>query len=392
MKKAIMYGAGNIGRGFIGQLFSLSGYETVFIDINEAVVGRLNADRSYPVYIAKDGSYTETSVGNVRAVNGKDISAVAAEIASADIMATAVGVNVLPFVAAPIAAGVALRAKTNPVPLNIIICENLLGADAYLRELVNAKLEPEAAGFFAEKVGLVEASIGRMVPATPAELAQKNPLIVCVEEYCTLPVDRAAFVGEIPEIKNLYPFTPFELFIQRKLFMHNMSHALTAYLGNLHGLTYIYEAIDLPAIRDCAAKALDESAQALAAEHKVDLAPLREHAADLLHRYTNVLLGDTIARVGKDTKRKLAENDRLVGALNLCRKHGIKAEHIAVGIAAGLRFAPEGDAAAAEVSACAREQGVAAALAKYSNLTDPETVRLIEDLYRRLADIRSFQL
>ena len=35
MKKAVMYGAGNIGRGFITQLFSKSGYETALIDVNK---------------------------------------------------------------------------------------------------------------------------------------------------------------------------------------------------------------------------------------------------------------------------------------------------------------------------------------------------------------------
>jgi mannitol-1-phosphate 5-dehydrogenase len=49
MKKAVMYGAGNIGRGFIGQLFSESGYHVVFIDIADSVVDRLNKDGCYPV-------------------------------------------------------------------------------------------------------------------------------------------------------------------------------------------------------------------------------------------------------------------------------------------------------------------------------------------------------
>ncbi|MBQ3140963.1 MAG: mannitol dehydrogenase [Clostridia bacterium] len=390
MKKAIMYGAGNIGRGFIGQLFSLSGYETVFIDINDTVVNKINADGCYPLYIAADGEYRKTEVTNVRAVNGKDVDAVAEEIATADIMATAVGVNVLKFIAAPVAAGIARRAERGGAPLNIIICENLIGADSYLRTLIEAALPEDAKGYFADSVGLVEASIGRMVPATPAELAAENPLIVCVEPYCTLPVDRAAFKGEIPDIQNLYPYAPFELFIQRKLFMHNMSHALTAYLGNLCALTYIYEAIGVDLIRDCAAAALDESARALAAEHGADLAELQAHAADLLVRYTNRLLGDPIARVGKDTKRKLSENDRLVGAYNLCRKHGIEAKHIALGIAAALRFAPEGDDSSAEIAAYTRENGVAAALQQYCGVTDAQSVALIENYYQLLSDMRNF--
>lgn len=392
MKKAVMYGAGNIGRGFIGQLFSLSGYETVFIDINETVVNRLNADRAYPLYIAENGEYRKTVVENVRAVNGKDVAAVAEEIASADVMATAVGVNVLKFIAAPVAAGIDRRAQLGAAPLNIIICENLIGADAYLRDLISAALPVPAREYFDENVGLAEASIGRMVPATPDELAKENPLTVCVEPFCTLPVDKAAFKGDIPVIRNLYPYAPFELFIQRKLFMHNMSHALTAYLGSLYGLTYIWEAIGNETIRSCAAAALDESVRALAAEHGADPAPLREHAADLLRRYTNRLLGDTIARVGRDTQRKLSANDRLVGALNLCRKHGIQTTYIPLAIAAALRFAPEGDDSSAAVASFAREHGVPAALERFCGLTDERDVSLICRYYEKLEDIASFSL
>ena len=49
MKKAVMYGAGNIGRGFIGQLFSESGYEVAFIDVNREIIDQLNRDGQYPV-------------------------------------------------------------------------------------------------------------------------------------------------------------------------------------------------------------------------------------------------------------------------------------------------------------------------------------------------------
>jgi len=41
MKKAVMYGAGNIGRGFIGALLSQSGYEVTFVDVAQPVVAAL---------------------------------------------------------------------------------------------------------------------------------------------------------------------------------------------------------------------------------------------------------------------------------------------------------------------------------------------------------------
>ena len=214
MKKAVMYGGGNIGRGFIAQLFNLSGYEVVFIDVVDALVEKVNNDKEYPIYITNGDSYDKYTVTNVRAVNGKDENAVAEEIATADVMATAVGVNILKFIAKPLAAGVEKRASINGKPLNIIICENKIDADKYLRSLVNEHLTDAGKKYFEEQVGLVEASIGRMVPATPDNIKAENFLAVCVEPYCTLPVDKNGFKGEIPEIKNMEPFAPFEFFIQ----------------------------------------------------------------------------------------------------------------------------------------------------------------------------------
>ena len=144
MKKAVMYGAGNIGRGFIGQLFSQSGYEVVFIDVNPVIIERINVDRSYPIRIVEDEKSKEIIIRDVRAVNGMDIEATASEIANADIMATAVGVNVLPKIVKPIVSGLKKRWQIgNTSPLNIIICENLLDANQYLEQLLKQELEED---------------------------------------------------------------------------------------------------------------------------------------------------------------------------------------------------------------------------------------------------------
>ena len=127
MKKAVMYGAGNIGRGFIGQLFHMSGYEISFIDVNMTVVDKLNTDGEYPIYITEGEGYREYLVTGVKGVDGRDVGAVAEAIADADIMATAVGVNILKFIAAPFAAGVRRRMQKGvKEPLNVIICENMI--------------------------------------------------------------------------------------------------------------------------------------------------------------------------------------------------------------------------------------------------------------------------
>ncbi|MBR7160381.1 MAG: mannitol-1-phosphate 5-dehydrogenase [Clostridia bacterium] len=382
MKKALMYGAGNIGRGFIGQLLDMSDYAISFIDVNMDVINRLNADKQYPIYITDGDSYREYIVTNVSGVNGRDNEAIAEAISEADLMATAVGVNILKFIAEPFAGGVRRRMQKGiDAPLNVIICENMIEADKYFAGLVKGYLTEEEAEYFDSHIGLVEPSIGRMVPATPKEIADKNPLAVCVEPYCELPVDKDAFKGEIPAIKNMVPFAPFSFYIRRKLFMHNMSHALTAYFGALRGYTYIWEAIQDSDIKKLAREALRESSEALNQEYGVSMQELEDFSTNLIERFENKLLGDTIERVGKDTKRKLSLNDRFVGVALLCQKQGTLPKHILAGLAAGLHFAKEGDEASIEVATFARECGVGEALEKYCGISSTSTIAQIVGEY-----------
>ena len=379
MKKFVMYGAGNIGRGFIGQLFSNAGYKVGFVDINKEVIGKLNEDCEYSVHTVTSDANIEQKVKNVYGIDGTDIELVSDEIASCDMMATAIGVNVLKFIAKPIALGIEKRANQSGKELNIIICENLIGADEFLKGLIKKEI-PHLEKFVDEKVGFIEASIGRMVPVMTEEKKAGNPLRVYVEPYNILPVDKAAFKGEIPAIDNLYPFTPFGLFIERKLFMHNMGHALCAYLGFLRNYQFIYQTVNDYDIKYVAYRALTASATALAKENNVDVSWLLAHADNLLYRFTNVALADTVERVGKDTKRKLGANDRLIGALKLVEKQGVDGTYLAIGIAAGLLFNPESDASSVELSNFAKENGVKATLEKYSEYTG-KYVDLIEKLY-----------
>ena len=341
--KAVMYGAGNIGRGFIGQLLSKAGYEVCFIDVNEAVVNELNRRGEYPVRVLLSDGFREETVTNVRAVNGRDESAVAEEIAAADVMATAVGVNILPFIAQPLAAGLSRRFEQGGRPLDIIICENKLGADEYLRELIGEKCSPQTRGWFNQNVGLVEASIGRMVPVQTDEMRAGDDLRVCVEEYAELPVDKAAFKAQLPKIEGLIPAAPFTFYIERKLFIHNMGHAASAYYGAQKGYTYIWQAIGDPQIREPVFRAMLESGIALAKKHGADFYEVYRHITDLISRFGNKQLGDTVARVGRDLPRKLADNDRMFGAARLCEEQGVENTHILQAIGAALVF-PDGEA------------------------------------------------
>lgn len=337
--KAVMYGAGNIGRGFIGQLLSQSGYSVSFIDVNMQVIDALNERGQYTVEILENESNREVSVKNVCGVNGMDAEAVADAIANADVMATAVGVNILPRIAGNIANGLKKRWENGKTePFNVIICENLIGADAFLAEKVKEHLSEDECALFDKTIGMVEASIGRMVPLQTEEMTKGDILRVCVEPYCNLVVDKDAFKGEIPAIENMSAYPKFQLYIERKLFIHNMGHSMTAYFGNLKGYEYIWQAIEDAEIRSMVLHGMMASAVALAEKYEVPVDALYDHVGDLIYRFTNRKLGDTVFRVGRDLNRKLSPDDRLVGAMRTCKEMGIKPVFQYAAIASAMQF------------------------------------------------------
>jgi mannitol-1-phosphate 5-dehydrogenase len=339
--KAVMYGAGNIGRGFIGATLAGIGYEVVFIDVNDKVIEAMNTDHKYPQEIVGPGARTNWITG-IRAVDGKDEEAVAEEIATADIMATSVGVGVLEKIVPFIVKGCVRRWQRDPhSKIDLLICENLMDADKILGEWMEAAMPDAYQGLMKENLGLVETSIGRMVPIMTDEMRKGDFLRVCVEEYDYLPVDQDAFKGEIPKYEKLVPYSPFGFYLERKLYIHNMAHAMTAFLGNMDGKTYIHEAISNLAIRKIVQGAMTESAMMISKKYGVPYDQLQANIDDLLYRFQNAALKDTTARVGRDPLRKLKPKDRLVGAARGCMAQEIPPVHLALGIAAALKNVAE---------------------------------------------------
>ncbi|NLO34981.1 MAG: mannitol dehydrogenase [Clostridiaceae bacterium] len=336
MKQAVIFGAGNIGRGFIGALLSQAGYHVTFIDVAASLVESLNRAGRYPVRIVSSEGHEDQLICHVSAIDARDSAAVAEAVAGADLAATAVGAHNLGRIAPALAAGLARRLAAGDTPLNILICENLMHADQVLARHLKAELDPADHPAFDRQVGLVETSIGRMVPIQTPAMQDGDPLRVCVERYGFLPVDQAAFKGEIPPIPRLVPFAPFAYYIKRKLYLHNMAHAICAYLGAYASLATISEAIDQAEILAIVQRAMLSSARALARAYQMPLEPLLEHGDDLLRRFGNAALKDTCERVGADPKRKLMPEDRLVGAALFCQQAGVSPVWIAVGIAGAL--------------------------------------------------------
>lgn len=339
--KFVQFGAGNIGRSFIGRLFCAAGYETVFVDVDPGLVARLNASAAYRVVVKARGSPDLVlEVGPVRAVDGRDAQAVRREIREADYAATSVGMAGLASVIGAMAPGLLDRQAAGKPPLDIILAENIRSGAGFFRAELARRLGP---GIDTDSlVGLVETSIGKMVPIMPKAALEEDPLQLFAEPYDSLIVDARAWRGRPPLLPGLRLVDNIGAWVDRKLFVHNMGHAATAYLGWRAdpGITYIWEALEIPGVAETVRAAMMEGARALHAAYPADLAlpELEDHVDDLLSRFRNRALGDTVHRVGRDLGRKLARDDRLIGACLLAARQGLAFGHIASATRAALSF------------------------------------------------------
>ncbi len=327
MRALVQFGAGNIGRGFIAALAAQSGWRVRFVDVDRARIAELNRRRSYRVIEVTNESRTERVVREVEGIDGGDAEAVAEAVAGADLVATAVGLGVLPRLAAPIAEGWRRRRARGGGNLDVLVCENGARATDILREALEAAVPAAERAAIRGTLGVVRTSIGRMIPPTPSEI---DALDIAVEPYCHLPVERAAFTAALPAIEHLEARDDFDLVLMQKLYLHNLTHACLAYGGAERGLATIPDCAADAVLAARARAAGDEAAEAISRACARDGAPMERIRAEnralldsLFARYRNRALADPVRRVARDPMRKLAPDDRLVGAAQLCLAHGV---------------------------------------------------------------------
>jgi mannitol-1-phosphate 5-dehydrogenase len=376
--KAVHFGAGNIGRGFIGLLLAQAGLDLCFVDVNAELVQRIRERGAYTVRLLGQETTTERVEG-VTALDGRDLEAVAQAIAEADLVTTSVGPGALVHIAPAIAAGLRLR---GPKPLNIIACENMVGASSALREHVQA-----AAGGVALTAAFPNAVVDRIVPNYKPE-AGEDPLTIAVEPYHEWLVDRSAVVEPMPHVAGMGLVANLPAYTERKLFGLNMGHAIVAYLGYLQGHTYIHEAVADPLIRSTLMTALVEAGLALVHRHGFTEAEQAAYASKMLQRFANPALGDPVVRVGRDPLRKLGPADRLVAPAKLAIEAGLLPRGLARGIAAGLLFNPSADPAAVALAQRVQTEGLEPVITSVTGLpADSVLFRLIREEYALLQDL-----
>ncbi|RBM39218.1 mannitol-1-phosphate 5-dehydrogenase [Vibrio tarriae] len=381
-KNAVHFGAGNIGRGFIGKLLADADIAVTFADVNEPLVDQLSHQQEYKVKVVGSECKMET-VSHVTAVNSAS-EALIERIIKTDLVTTAVGPTVLDIIAKTIAKGLSARfAAGNTQPLNIIACENMVRGTTHLKQQMYQFLTTEEQQQADALVGFVDSAVDRIVP--PLQAANDDPLEVTVESFSEWIVDEQQFKGEIPQIEGMEKTNNLMAFVERKLFTLNTGHCITAYLGCLKGHRTIREAIEDPTIHAQVKQAMQESGEVLIRRYGFDRALHSAYIEKILSRFANPYLVDEVDRVGRQPLRKLGTNDRLIKPLLGTIEYGLPNSMLLKGIAAALKYRNSSDPQAVELQQSIEKEGVRSTLARYTGLAaDSIEAQQIEALYQQM--------
>ncbi|BEU88570.1 mannitol-1-phosphate 5-dehydrogenase [Selenomonas sp. TAMA-11512] len=363
MKKAMHYGAGNIGRGFLGQLLSASGYEITFVDVQQEVIDDINNLGKYTIEIVGDAPQ-EIVVEHVRAINGGDVDLFVKNFVETDVLTTAIGPNILKFIAPNIAKGIEKRVEVNSTPLNIIACENMVGGSQILKGLVYEHLSEDVRKKADALIAFPNAAVDRIVPIQHPE----EKLRVAVEEYCELDVDATMIKGERPPIQGIHYVDDLGAYIERKLFTLNTGHASTAYLAYQKGIKDIYHAMQDEEIVAAVREVWKETGELLVKKHGFDPAVHQAYIEKSESRFKNPHISDEVTRVGRGPIRKLGAADRLVAPAAQLIEMGKEPEGLALVIAAAMKFDCKEDPEAVELQDYIKANGVDAALKHFSGI------------------------
>ncbi|RAS76551.1 mannitol-1-phosphate 5-dehydrogenase [Priestia endophytica] len=363
MKKAVHFGAGNIGRGFIGALFAQSGYHVTFVDIAEQIIEQLNRDKSYQVKTAAQPQKVIT-VENVSGLNNlQQEQEVIEEIKEATYITTAIGPSILPRIAPLIAKALAERVKSNEEKVYVIACENQISATDILKEHILNALENKEKEAVIQKVSFFNSAVDRIVPIQ----TEQGSLDVLVEPYYEWVVETSE---EIPPVEGMKIVPELAPFIERKLFTVNTGHAVIAYLGYLKGKETIHETLQDSTIHEEVKATLQETGAYLVKAYGLDKEDHSAYIEKIIGRFENPYLNDSVTRVGRSPIRKLGPQDRLVRPAVEAKKAGLSYTHLAKAIAAALLFAPKEDEEAMKLQNLLKEQGIVAVLEQISELNE----------------------
>ncbi len=364
MKKAVHFGAGSIGRGFIGDLLHDTGYEIILVDIDKNIVEQINKTNSYDLYIIEE-NYKKKTINNVKAVLLTDTERIAGEIAEAELVTVSVWVDNLPGVAIPLLEGLKKRFEKKSDRLNVLTCENAIHNGSILKNEV-LKLDAAFTGDMLDKTAAFpDTAVDRMVLAS--ERNGVRSVDIGLEHELVIEKNKLAD-PEAEPVKGAVYTENMDKYIERKLFIINGGHAWAGYMGHICGFTTMQEVFEDKDFTSSVREVMQETASLIAQKYNFGIEELNNYIDFVINRFKTPGITDYISRVSRNPVRKLKAGERLTGPCVQCEERGLKNDRLTEGIAAAFLYDIPEDQQSAELQAHIKEHGIGESISFYTGI------------------------
>ncbi|AMB97482.1 mannitol-1-phosphate 5-dehydrogenase [Aerococcus urinaeequi] len=373
--KAVHFGAGNIGRGFIGEILHKNGFDITFVDINETLIDALNDRESYEIEYADDAHQRLTVSGFSGINNGKNPEAVSQAVAEADIVTTAIGPNILPYIAELIANGIKLRRENDDTrPMDIVACENMIGGTDFLNEKVSAYFDEADRVYVDQYIGFPNAAVDRIVPMQSHE----DPLFVSVEPFSEWVIDQTNVKGTQIKLDGVLYVEDLLPYIERKLFSVNTGHATTAYTGKHFGYETIDQALEDEKVLQQLKAVLAETGALLVEKWGFDQEAHAAYANKIVGRFQNSHISDAITRVARTPIRKLGYDERFIRPIREAKERGLSYDALLATVAYIFEYNDAEDEQSQELQKMLAEQPLNQVIQTVTGLEDADLINEIK--------------
>ena len=357
MKKAVHFGAGKIGRGFIAELLHDSGYEIVFGDVVDALVDIVNKEHQYPLFLI-DHDYEEKIIDHVVAYsNIKEPEKIIDAICDAEVITT----------------------KTT-----VMACENaIMGTDILKKAMIETGI------LTAEQIDEIAVYPNTAVDRMVFGGVHNGKEGIEIGDAFELAIERGKLIDPDSEpIKGAEYVDDLMMYLQRKIYIINCGHAIAGYYGQaIKGYEIVQDALRDPDLLPDIRSAMLESASALEKKYGFAHEDLVNYMETMMiKRFTTPGVVDPIARVSREPIRKISPNDRIMGPAYQCEEYGLDNFHLLKGVACALKFKADDDPQAEELQKFIAENGVEAAIVKYTGVAEGSRMyNVILEEYKKLA-------
>ena len=382
MNKAVHFGAGNIGRGFIGEILAENHFAIDFVDVNDTIIAALQERKSYDIEIAEEGQ-RHITINNVNGINnGKNPRVVIEAIRTADLITTAIGPNILPLIAELIADGIeARRADNNKQAIDVLACENMIGGSQFLYEEVKKYLSQEALDYAEQYVGFPNAAVDRIVPAQ----SHADPLFVVVEPFNEWVVETSRMKNPDLKLKGVHYEEDLEPFIERKLFSVNSGHATSAYTGAFYGAKTILEALQNTKVKANVEAVLAEIRSLLIDKWGFSEEALTDYHKVILSRFENPFIVDDVTRVARTPIRKLGFDERFIRPIRELKERNLSYANLLQTVSYVFKYTDPDDEQSRQLQESLAQKPVEEVVAEVTGLKDQDLITEIVNSIEKIA-------